>query len=353
MRICLLTLLALGCADATLEAQGDAGTIEKSCPELGPTGVAEGFTPNTETGECDIPRIAPEDVEAPEEPFEEPTINRDQNDEERGFFLNQEGDGKYFVYINETLRVGVRALHYGGDAAPGLRVGFELLEDEPTGAVLSARLAETNEFGVAHVEVTGGPRPSFFRLQMTAGDTAGLTYQVNVILPPEGRDPGDPNVDPPPGGPEVNCLGTQGRYSITNRYEPARFLGDGIFNALDIVHRALSEPGDLVGDLIRDRIDGIWGSILRAAVRPVVNYLYDFILQNYAPDWVRWMAILAEDITGVLTNLELLGTMELGAAGGDLCGLSRVARSKTLTFIWPARCPAPGHQCGRFPVPVN
>ena len=342
-----LTAIALmACADAELETEN--GPLDNPCPE--------GYTVAAD-GECSIPSIGPgDDVETPDEPFAEPTIDNSDLDEERRFFLNQEGEGKYFVYVGETISVGVRAITYGGQPAPGHRIAFEKEEvnqERPSGAVLGSRLADTNEFGVAHIDVTGGPHPSFFRLKMNADDTAGLTYQVNVIQKPEGRDPADPN-DPPPnpdGIGDRNCMETAGTYKITNLYEPARFLGEDVFGVLDTVHRALSDPGGLVGDLIRDRIDGVWGSVIRAAIRPVINYLYQYFLQNYAPDWVRWMLILTEDITAILTQLEIEGTMTLSAVDAE-CELTGTHRWETLVFIWRAGCQPGDDECGKFPIPL-
>ena len=349
----LAALALVGCADAALETDT---AIENPCPE-GYVVAEDGECAIPSIGQCD-PATDPDGCEdAPEDPFVEPTIDNGDIDQARGYFLNQEGEGKYFVYVGETITVGVRAITYAGAPAPGHRVTWEKEEvnnERPSGAVLSTRLSETNEFGVANIEVTGGPHPSFFRLKMTADDTAGLTYQVNVIQRPEGGGGGDPN-DPPPDGGELGeraCMETLGNYRIENMYEPARFLGDGVFQALDTIHRALADPGGLVGDLIRDRIDGIWGSIIRAAVRPVINYLYRYVVDNYAPDWVRWMLILTEDITAILTELEIQGTMELGAVDAQ-CKLTGVHRWETLVFIWRAGCPPGDAECGKFPIPLQ
>ncbi len=343
-------LLLVGCADAALEATTE---LENPCPAGYEVG-ADGECSVPSIGECD--EVEDPECATPDEPFVEPTLDNSDIEEARGFFLNQEGDGKYFVYVGETVTVGVRAITYSGEPAPGHRISFEKIEvneERPSQAVLGSRLAETNEFGVAHIEVTGGPHPSFFKLQMTGDETAGLTYQVNVIQRPEGRDPGDPNQPPPDGGDlgGRNCMETLGTYRITNLYEPARFLGDGVFEALDTVRRALQDPGGLIGDLIRDRIDGIWGSIIRAAIRPVINYLFEYVVANYAPEWLQWMLILTEDISAVLTQLEIEGTMELSAVDAE-CNLTGLHRWETLVFIWRAGCPAGDDQCGRFPIPL-
>lgn len=349
----MVVLFAAGCADAPVEDADDAGALPAPCPE--------GYQVDGD-GQCAIPSIGPGQVETPDAPFEEPTLDNSDLDMQRAFFLNQEGDGKFTLYVNETRQIGVRAIHADGRPAPGHAVEFtkeEVNAENPSGAVLSARRASTNEFGVAYINVTGGPQPSFFKLQMAADNTTGLTYQVNVVLRPEGFDPDNPMVPPdvevPPGGPlnEGNCMPTQGTYRITNLYEPARLIGDGPFQALDTIHRALSSPGELVGDYIRDRIGGIWGSVIRAAVQPVVDYLYRYVVQNYAPEWVQWMLVITEDITGVLTELEIQGTMALGGAVGPECALRGTHRWDTLVFHWRAGCAAGDAQCGRYDVPLN
>jgi hypothetical protein len=352
--VLLASLATFGCAQGV-----DDPLAESAPPKTAPTECPEGVVVG-EGDLCGVPPIAAgEDLESPEGAFEDPTIDNSDIEEQSAYFLTQEGEGKYFVYVNETIRVGVRAIdQVGRPVEPGHRVAFEIVEIEgaaPSGARLAAGQSATNEFGVAHIEVTGGARPAFFHLAMEADNTTSLTYQVNVIQRPTGEavnpDPVDPG-EPGPIGPVANCMQTQGTYSINNLYEPARFLGDGPFQALETVHRALSDPGGLVGDLIRDRIGGIWGSLIRGAVRPVINYLYEFVVQNYAPDWVRWMLVLSEDISGLMTELEIEGQMILGAVDAD-CNLEGTHRWETLVFHWRAGCQPEDAACGRFEIPMQ
>lgn len=356
-RLWVLTLgmaLAVGCAEGVTDPLAE-GEPPKTAPTECPDGVIVG-----EGDLCGVPPIGPADnLETPEGEFEDPTLDNSDIEEQSAYFLTQEGDGKFYVYVNETIRVGVRAIdQVGRPVEPGHRVQFEIQEIdgvEPSGARLGAQASATNEFGVAHIEVTGGDRPAFFHLYMEADNTTSLTYQVNVIQRPEGGgvDPGpvDPN-NPGPVGPVGNCMQTQGTYAVKNLYEPGRLLGDGPFEALDTVHRALSDPGGLVGDLIRDRIGGIWGSLIRGAIRPVINYLYEFVVQNYAPDWVRWMLVLTEDISGLMTELEIEGEFVLGAVDGQ-CNLEGTHRWTTLVFHWRAGCQGNDPNCGRFEIPMQ
>ncbi len=350
----LLLVGAVACADASVgEDAADTG-LSAACPD--------GYEVNGE-GECAIPSLAPGEVDTPDAPFEAPTIDNSDLDAQRAYFLNQEGDGKFTLFTNETKQIGVRAIHADGRPAPGRAVEFEKVEvnaANPSGAVLSARRASTNEFGVAYINVTAGPQPSFFKLQMSADNTTGLTYQVNVVLRPETPVDPEPGVDPGPVDPadpglagQGNCMPTQGTYRITNLYEPARLIGDGPFQALDIIHRALASPGELVGDYIRDRIGGIWGSVIRAAVQPVIDYLYHYVVDRYAPEWVQWMLVISEDISGVLTELEIQGTMVLGPAAGPDCALRGTHRWETLVFHWRAGCDGGDPNCGNFPIPMN
>ncbi len=344
-------VLAFGCAEVAQTAEADA---PKTAPTTCPDGLVIG-----EGDVCGVPPIgeAPAgELEQPEGEFEDPTLNNADIEAQAAHFLTQEGDGKIYIYVNETARVGVRAVDNVGRPVEGLRVAFEIVEIEgspPSGASINARQSATNEFGVAHMEVTGGARPAFFHLYMESENSTDLTYQVNVIQRPEGEGPVEPGI--PGGGPGPvgagECMNPAGNYSIKNAYEPARLLGDGAFQALDTIRRALSDPGGLVGDLIRDRIGGIWGSLIRGAIRPVINYLYEFVVQNYAPDWARWMLVLTEDITSLLTELEIEGTMVLGAANAD-CQLQGTHRWDTLVFHWRAGCQPNDANCGRFEIPM-
>lgn len=347
----LLGLTLLACAD---------GTRSEADPEPEMGGEPEAPLACTDpiilpSGE-EVPCIGPGENEAPPDgEYVEPVIDNTDLEEAQERFLTQDGDGKIFIYVNETRRVGVRTVDLAGRPVEGQRIRFELVESDernPSEALLGAGMTATNEFGVADVQITGGPRPSFFYLDMASDGLDGLRYQVSVIQPPEGRpvEPPDPNLPPP--DPMVGCMETLGSYQMQNLYEPGRLLGDGPFQALETIHQALSDPGGLVGDLIRDRIGGIWGSLVRGAIRPVINYLYQYIVQNYAPDWLQATLAVVEDISSLLTELEINGTIELGAVD-DVCALIGRHRWETLVFNWRFNCPPGDEMCGRYDIPLE
>ena len=308
-------------------------------------------------GECAVPSLGQGDVPAPPQGgVEAPVIDNSDLASASEFFLTQEGPGKYRVYVGETVPLGVRAITRVGQAAPGFTVDFKL-EGDTFGSVISADRAVSNQFGVAQTQLTAGDRPAHFVLRMTAENASSLQYEVDVVLRPEGgggfMQPSPPS-GAPPGGVAPSCqIETRGVYDVKNQYEPARFLGDGPFGAIDNVRRALENPGDFVADLISDRIDGLAGDLIGAAVSPVVNYLVDYVVANYAPEWVQWMLVLAEDISGLLTELEVEGTMELGPRDAMTCELRGKHRWERLILIWRAGCDPNNAQCGRFPVPLN
>ncbi|MCB9545953.1 MAG: hypothetical protein H6706_08820 [Myxococcales bacterium] len=351
----LLASLALGCADAAPseeepEDMGAAPAPASACAEQGGVMAAGGE---------EVPCIGPGDVgDVPEGDYIEPTIDNADLEADQQRFLTQDGDGKFFIYVGESKRIGVRTVDLTGRPVEGQRIGFTLVESDanrPSEASLSAQFSATNEFGVADIQVTAGPQPSFFYLLMEADGLDSLRYQISVVQRPEGRDvvepdPNDPNPPVPPVG--GNCMETKGLYSITNNYEPGRFLGDGPFQALETIHQILSDPGGFVGDLIRDRIGGVWGSLIRGAIRPVINYLYDYVVRNYAPDWLRATLLIVEDVTSLLVELEIQGEMDLGEVD-DMCELVGVHRWQTLIFHWRAGCPAGDDRCGRFEVPLE
>jgi hypothetical protein len=346
----VLGFALLACADGTAQQDPEEGPPPPPEPE-GPLACTEPIV--LPSGE-EVPCIGAGEVEdVPDGEYVEPVIDNSDLTEAKERFLTQDGDGKIFIYVNETKRVGVRTVDLTGRPVEGQRISFELVESDdrnPSEAELSARMTATNEFGVADVQITAGPRPSFFYLDMHSDGLDSLRYQVSVIQPPEGRDvvPPDPN-DPPPPPPMGGCMETEGNYAVTNLYEPGRVLGDGPFEALETIHQILSDPGGFVGDLIRDRIGGIWGSVVRGAVRPVINYLYDYIVRNYAPDWLQATLALVEDITAILTELEIAGTIELGAVD-DMCALIGRHRWETLVFHWRFNCPAGDDMCGRYDI---
>jgi hypothetical protein len=347
-----LALLFIGCADAvpagTDDAQVVGGEPASACEE--------GVLANGQV----VPCIGAGDVGVvPDGDFIQPVLDNSDLEEARQRFLTQDGDGKIFIYVGERKRVGVRTVDLTGTPVEGQRIEFTLVEsdaDRPSEAALSAQFSSTNEFGVADIQITAGPAPSFFYLQMTAEGLDSLRYQVSVIQKPEGfdvepEDPDNPDLPPPDVG-GANCMETKGLYRVTNNYEPARFLGDGPFQALETIHQILSDPGGFIGDLIRDRIDGVWGAIIRGAIRPVINFLYEYVVNNYAPDWVRATLLIVEDVTQILVELEIQGEMDLGEVD-DMCALTGIHRWQTLVFHWRAGCAAGNDNCGRYEVPLE
>ncbi len=346
-----VSIALAACAEAT-----------RTSKEPAPLACQDGYSVGAD-GECAVPSITPGDVQAPGGAFVPPTLDNSDVDHQAGYFLTQEGSGHYQIYTGESVPVGVRAITYVGRAAPAYSVHFKPIGDLYD-TTMSAGSAVTNEFGVAQIAITGGTRPTHFSLQITAEDAVAIMYEIDVVQPPLGGDvaPPDPGADggdgqpnPPAGGlPHGNCgLETRGTYSIHNHYEPAQMLGDGPFRALDQIHQALSDPGGFVADLIAQRIDGVWGDVIRGAIGPVVDYLFNYILNNYAPDWVQWMLIIADDVTGILTDLEIEGTMELGPLDRNACTVHGTHKWDTLVFIWRAGCAAGDNQCGRFPIPLQ
>lgn len=310
------------------------------------------------TGECAIPGLGPaKNVDVPDEPYTPPTLDQEAIDAQYAWFLNQEGSGQFEVFVGEQSRIGVRVITASGQPAPGHRVDFELVEvnpARPSGARLSARSALSNEFGVADVTVVGGPIPAFVELRLSAPDTAGLTYDINIVQRPVGRpDPLGPDVPPEAGSGPLNCMATKGNYTVTSHYAPAALLGDGLARALDLVRRTLSEPGELVADLIEDRIGGIWGSVIRAAVRPVVDYLFDYVTRNYLPDWGQRALAVTEDVLAILTRLEIRGRLGLGDQDPADCSFQGVHRWETLVIEWRVGCRADDPMCGRYEVPLE
>ncbi len=304
-------------------------------------------------GECSIPSIGPGMVNMPEGPNDEaPVLDNSDLEEDRQHFLTQEGPGKLRVYVGESIPVGVRAITYVGEPAPGFAVQFKI-EGATFGDALSADRAISNEFGVAQVILTAGTRPTHYYVHMTGEQSASLQYTVDVVQRPDGGDLMPPPDAPPGGGIRGECLETQGTYNIRNHYEPGRVFGDGVFGALDQIHQLLANPGGFVAGLISQRIGGFAGDLLGGVIEPVVNYLVDYIVGNYAPDWVQWMLIITEDVSGLLTEMEIEGTMELGPRDPANCTLRGRHRWETLVFIWRAGCQPNDAMCGRFPIPLN
>ncbi|MBM4291360.1 MAG: hypothetical protein FJ138_07950 [Deltaproteobacteria bacterium] len=267
-------------------------------------------------------------------------------------FLSQEGAGKFYVYVNERKRIGVRVLNNTGAFVPGIGVRFEILTEEasdPRGATLDAMSAVSDEFGVAAVNVQAGALPTFFKLRMVSDETnemgvartTEIVYRISVIQP-NIADSTDIEVLPP--GQRCNLISVGGTYDIQNSYQPARLLGDGVFNALRTINQALTNPGGLIGDWIRDRIGGIAGDVLGGVVRDIVNSLLRGL---NLPAWANQIVNIVQDVTGLLTNLRINGNIRLGNAAGPNCEVAGVHTWEQLIFSWQGgSCPGLGGNNG-------
>ncbi len=282
-----------------------------------------------------------------------PFLNEDRIAEEQGYYLNQDRSGRFTIYTNEDNEIGVRVVNYFGNPVPGVQVNFQILEPDParpSGAQLRSRTVASTDFGMAKVVVRGGPQPAFIQLQISAENTRGLTYNVNVVQRPSIDAPGSGGPGPVGGR---NCLRTKGTYDIVNRYQPASVFGDDLNNSLMTIRQLLTDPGDFVADLVADRIGGIGGAIAGGLIRAAVNYAFSYVVNNYLPDWAQRTVNITRDVTGILTDLEIHGTMQLGDEDPMACTLEGIHRWETLYFIWRVNCPPNDDQCGRHPIPMR
>jgi hypothetical protein len=163
-----------------------------------------------------------------------------------------------------------------------------------------------------------------------------MVYRVNVIQKNIFEE-GDIRTIPP--AQRCSIIDLSGNYKIDNYYELGRFLGKDVFNALEFINRALTDPGGLVGDWIRDRIGGFIGDAVRGIVRDVVNSL---LRGANLPEWGRGALNAIADITGLLTNLEIKANMQLGKIQGPDCEIPGVHTWEQLVFRWA------GNDCGAF-----
>jgi hypothetical protein len=279
------------------------------------------------------------------------SLNQELIDTENGYFLNQEGDGRFTVYAGQQTGIGVRVQTYYGRPAPDIPVTFQINEVSqvrPSGAMLNTQTAASNQLGKASVQVIAPPTPGFFRLTMTAPNTRSITYDVNIVLPP---DLDRVSNGPAMGGPA--CLRTKGEYELESRYQPAAIIGDDFNNAMMTVVQVLTDPGGLVGDMVADRIGGFAGSLVRPIVRSVVNSAIGFVRQNYLPDWGQRALNLATNTAQILTDLEMQGLMRLGDEDEMTCELSGIHIWRQLVFNWTDGCSPNNPGCGRFEIPMS
>ena len=275
-----ILFLALGCAGPS-GLVGDTGETEVNTPpsvEMMPNNECPPELTLTD-GTCAIadPSAYNDYVAANGAmPTMEELLNVDDSiiEEQTRSYLTQEGRGKYYVYVNESKRIGVRAVNNVGAPVQGIAVEFEISDIEssnPRGSTLSVMRATTDQYGVAAIDVNAGSDPTYFKLMMTSSDTTTMVYDINVIQPNIVDPNGDIRTIPP--AQRCSIIDLSGNYAITNYYELGRFLGDDVFNALELINRALTDPGGLIGDWIRDRVGGFIGDALRGVVRDIVNFI--------------------------------------------------------------------------------
>ena len=277
-------------------------------------------------------------------------LNQELIDTENGYFLNQEGDGRITIYTGQQTQIGVRVVTYYGRPAPDIPVTFEVIEPQgqQSGVRLMQNTATSNSLGKASITVAAPATPSFFQLRMSAPATRGLTYSVNVQLPPslDRVNTGMTNSG-------VNCLRTKGEYELESRYQPAAILGNEFNETMMTIAQILTDPGGLVGDMVADRIGGVAGSLVRPIVQGVVNTAIGYVRSNYLPDWGNRALNMATDVSLILTDLEIQGLLRLGDEDRMTCELSGIHIWRQLVFNWTSGC-SPGNQgCGRFELPMS
>ena len=331
----LTTLIA--CAEPLAPAPEGGNGETMTSPDCPPEFVKP-------SGECwlDDPSAYNDYVETNGEPTEDELLYVDDEiiQEQESVFLTQDGPGKFYVYVNERRRVGIRAVNNVGSPVPGVRVEFKIEDgveaSDPKGSTLSAQIAETDQYGVASVEVIAGPDPAYFRIVMDSDVSGEIPYGVTVIQP-NIRDTSDITTIPP--AQRCALIDISGNYEVTNYYELGRFLGDDVFNALDFIHEAVTDPGGLIGNWIRDRIGGWIGDAVRGVVRDIVNSL---IRSANFPDWLTTTLNVLQDVTGFLTELEIKANMRFGKVEGPDCDVPGVHTWEQLVFRWQ------GNDCGAF-----
>ena len=330
--IALLPMLA-ACAEAVSVSECECGVYESECI---PCPENRAIIPEGDAGV--------------------PFLNEEQIEEQGGYYINQEGDGRFDIYTNEETEIGVRVISYFGNPTPGIRISFELVEvdpNSPSGVQLRARSAESNEFGVAKVALRAGANPAFLRMRMTAPNATGLSYEINVRHRGSLDSPNNPGGNGNGPNDTANCLRTKGTYDLINRYQPASILGDGFNDTLTTIRTILTDPGSYVADLVADNIGGIAGNIAGAAVRFAVNYVFQYVVNNHLPDWAQRTVRVTTDVTTALTDLEVRGTMQLGDEDPMACTLQGIHRWETLVFVWRDGCDPNDDQCGRYEIPMR
>ena len=102
-------------------------------------------------------------------------LNTDNIDRLNEIFLDQEGDGVFTVFTNESgpaneIGIRVRNVEFG-TPAQNVPVNFEIREpnqNRPSGSMLNTRMSQSNQFGIAKVTVIGGPLPSYFEIYISS-----------------------------------------------------------------------------------------------------------------------------------------------------------------------------------------
>jgi hypothetical protein len=352
---CLLLLLIslsfVACEDASLSAEEPDAEVQKETPINVDPNCPPQFvrqpTPNN-PATC---YINPDAVgEVPDEPTMEDLVKVDDSilDEQYESYLTQEGDGKFFVYVNESKKIGVRAVNNIGTPVPGMTVSFEILMSgdgfvsDPKGSTLTAMRAVSDQFGVAAVDLQAGPEPTYFKVKMVGPEgTTDLTYQVNVIQK-NISDNDDLTTLPP----QQRCFGTQGNYDIKNNYNIAQSLfGSDVANIFSTITNLISNPADAIANWVRDMIGGFVGDLVRGIVREAVGWVLSYF---DIPVWVNEMLNVISDIGRILTRLEIQGLIRIGIPDGEnMCVSQGYHKWEKLTFFWGLNCDFNDPNCGR------
>ncbi len=103
-----------------------------------------------------------------------------------GRILVISGDDEKQVNLEGTIDLTVLLLDTAGDPVSGERIDFDIIDEEPGEASLSARRTSTDENGLATVEFHAGPELREFTVEVWNPETRKVQFTVKVVDLPSG-----------------------------------------------------------------------------------------------------------------------------------------------------------------------
>lgn len=115
---------------------------------------------------------------------------------------------------------------------------------------------------------------------------------------------------------------------------------------VDMIVMLFQDPGQMIYDLLGPYIEDIGGISIPAGLAPVVVAMINDGIKAAAPDWLNNILTVGDDITELVTSLQLVGEFVINEepnAETGVLGAGQIHRYTGVSFVWRLPCVKEGN----------